>query len=192
MEAAANQMAKGKMSDDAQMDFQKQAQKRIKQAENEATPQQIRNVKDAVKIGQDADVPQQLKKDNDAINKQMTEKDLKNLDNARKKEDEAIKELQKQLAALEGQNDDGLDRLRKKQRDLAKAEENLDKLDKNAKNAQNIKNADEKAEELRNLAKEAREQARELQRLQEEKASKDLKRAAQMLEDAADKMQRGE
>lgn len=192
MEAAANQMAKGKMSDDAQMDFQKQAQKKIKQAENEATPQQIKNLKDAVKIGQDADVPQQLKKANDAIDKQMNQKDLKNLDEARKKQEQAIKDLQKQLAALEGQNDDGLDRLRKKQRDLAKAEENLDKLDKNAKNAQNIKNADEKAEELRNLAKEARDQARELQRLQEEKASKDLKRAAQMLEDAADKMQRGE
>lgn len=188
MEAAANQMEKGKMSEEAQTDFQKQAQKQIKQAENAATPQQIKNLKEAVEIGKDAKVSEKLENANDALSKEKEP----NFDKARKNQDEAIKGLEKQLAALDGRNDDGLDRLQKKVQKLAKAGENVEQLGKKAQDAKNLKNPEEKADELRKTAKEAREQARELQRLQEEQAAKDLKRAAQALEDAADKAEQGQ
>ncbi len=185
MENVAGQIEKGKMSDDAQTEFSKQAQNRIKQAENEATPQQVKNLKEAAEIAKDGEVPKKLGEANKALDEKKFEK-------AQEKQQEAIKNLEKQLAALEGQNDDGLDRLRKKQKNVAKAEENVDKLGKKAQDAKNIKDPEERAKELEKLAREAREEARELRRLQEEKASKDLDRAAQALEDAADKMQRGQ
>ena len=188
MEAAANQLAKGKMSEEAQADMRKQLQRKLRQAESEATPQQIKNLKEAVEIGKDEKVTEKLKNSNDALgNKKQPD-----FQKARAKQEEAIKGMEKQLAALEGQKDDGLDRLQKKQKVAANAQENIDKLGKKAQDAKNIKDKDEKAEELKNVAKDLREQARELQRLQEEKASKDLNRAAQALEDAADKMQQGQ
>ncbi len=185
MEAAANQLEKGKMSQEARDDLPRNLQKQLRQAENQATPQQVKNLKDAVEIGKDAKVPQKLTKSNEML----AEPDFKK---AREQQDKALKGMKDQLAALEGQKDDGLDRLQKKQKNLAKLDDNVDKLGKKAQDAKNIKNADEKAEELKNVAKELREQARELQRLQEEKASKELNKAAQALEDAVDKMQQGQ
>lgn len=188
MEAAANKMEKGKMPEEAQADLQRQLQKKLRQAENEATPQQVKNLKDAIEAGKDADVPQKLTKANEALGDNQKPK----FKEARENQDKALDGLKKQLAALEGQKDDGLDRLQKKQKNLAKLEENVDKLGKKANDAKNIKNPDEKAEELKNVAKELREQARELQRLQEEKASKELNRAAQQLDEAAEKAQQGQ
>ena len=195
MEAAARQLEKGKMSQDAKDELPRQLQKQLRQAENQSTPQQVKNLKDAVEIGKDAQVPQKLKKSNDALAKAEegnTNKAKPDFKQARENQDKAIKGMKDQLAALEGQKDDGLDRLQKKQREVAKAEDNLDRLGKQAKDAKNIKNPEEKADELKKVANELRDQARELQRLQEEKASKELERAARMLEDAADKAQQGE
>lgn len=187
MEAAADQMAKGKMSEEAQTDFQKQAQKQIKQAENAATPQQVKNLQEAIEIGKDERVAEKLENANDALSKEKQP----DFDKARKNQDDAVKGMEKQLAALDGRNDDGLDRLKKKQQNLAKAEDNADQLSKKTQDARNNKNQKEQVDELRKAAKEAREQARELQRLQEEQAAKDMKRAAQALEDAADKAEQG-
>ncbi|MCS7045967.1 MAG: hypothetical protein NZO58_06395 [Gemmataceae bacterium] len=188
LDHAAEQIEKGKMSDEAQSEFQRQAQKALRQAASEATPSQVKNLKDAVKIGEEADIAGQMRKATKGISKELeTRKEAPNLDQVRDVQEQALKNLQQQLAALEGQNDDGLDRLRKKQRAAAKAEDNIERLANKAKEAKNLKNPDEKADEQRHIAREARDQARELQRLQEERAAKELQRAAQALEDAADK-----
>jgi hypothetical protein len=185
LDQAAKKLESGKMPEDEQNDFQRQANNKVKQAQNQATPGPIKNLKDAVKIGDENNVPQKMRDAAEDLEKP-------NLDKARANQDEALKNLQEMLAALEGQNDDGLDRLRKKQKDLAKADEDVDKLGKRAKEARNNSNPKERAQELRDLAEEARRNARELARLQEEKASQDLKRAAQLLDNAADKMEQGD
>jgi DNA repair exonuclease SbcCD ATPase subunit len=173
------------MPEDEQNDFQRQANNKVKQAQNQATPGPIKNLKDAVKLGDENNVPQKMRDAAEDLEKP-------NLDKARANQDEALRNLKEMLAALEGQNDDGLDRLRKKQKDLAKADEDVDKLGKRTKEARNNNNPKERAQEMRDLAEEARRNARELARLQEEKASQDLKRAAQLLDNAADKMEQGD
>jgi hypothetical protein len=185
LQQAANELAKGNVPEAKQAAMQKQAQKSMKQAQNAAAPAPVKNLKEAIQIGQDANLPDKIR----SVSSSMADLDL---NKARANQDEAIRNLEKMLAALEGQNDDGLDRLRRKQKNLAKAEENLDKLGKKTKNAQNLKDPKEKADELDRLAKEARENARELARLQEEKASKELNRAAALLEEAAEKTQQGQ
>lgn len=118
---------------------------------------------------------------------------------ARQKQDQAARTLDRMAKALEGEKDDDIDRLRKKQKQAEVAQENLDKLKRKVDQAQKNQRAgggpkdrQEQAQELRDAAEELREQARRLQRLQEPRAARELNRAAEKLEEAAKKLEAGQ
>jgi hypothetical protein len=127
--------------------------------------------------------------------------DLKNVqpNASQEKQQQAAKTLEQMVKALEGQKDDDLDRLRKKQKDanaaqneVGKLNQKVDQLRKAQKNKVNADERKKQAEDLRNAADDLREQARQLQRLQEQKAARELQKAAENLDDAAKKLEAGE
>lgn len=118
---------------------------------------------------------------------------------AQQKQEQAARTLEKMVKALDGEKDDDIDRLRKKQKQANAAQDKLEKLKNKVEQAQKNPKAggdkDERqkqADELRGAAEELREQARQLQRLQERKAARELQRAADNLDAAAKKMEAGE
>ena len=123
------------------------------------------------------------------------------LNDAKQKQDNAAKTMEKMLADLDGnKKDDDLDRLRKKQQKLENAQNELDKIKNKVKkdiDAQKQPNAgknDQKkrAEDLKAEAEDLREQARRLQKLQEPKAARKLQQAADKLDEAAKKAEAGD
>ncbi len=117
---------------------------------------------------------------------------------AQDKQNQAVKTLEKMDLALDGQKDDDLDRLRKKQKaanvaqnELDKLKRNVDKMRKNQKAGGNIDEKKEQANNLRDAAEDLRDQARQLQRLQEPKAARELQKAAENLDEAAKKVEAG-
>jgi hypothetical protein len=140
----------------------------------------------------------------DELNQQMNAAadDLKSgkTNSAKEKQQQAGKTLEGMAKDLEGEKDDDIDRLRKKQKEAQAAQNELDKLKKNVdklqqgqKAAANNKEAQkQQAEDLREAADQLRDNARQLQRLQEPKAARELQRAAEKLDEAAKKMEAGE
>jgi hypothetical protein len=125
--------------------------------------------------------------------------DEKKLNDAVQKQKNATKTAQKMLAAMDGKKDDDFDRLKKKDRSVAKVQEGLDKLGKNldkqqqARNQPNAKvDPNQQAKDLRKEAEELRELARQLMRLQEPKAARELQQAADALDEAAKKAEAGQ
>ncbi len=117
---------------------------------------------------------------------------------AQDKQKQAARALEKMELALDGQKDDDIDRLRKKQKiannaanEIDKLKRNVDKVQKQQKAGADNNDVREMVQDLRHAAEDLREQARQLQRLQEPKAARELQKAADDLEAAAKMMEGG-
>ncbi len=189
----------------ARTDAQKQREQAQEQRQSaEDLQREADALKEAAKTGR-----QELTQSNAGANQQskmqQASQDVKEnkLGEARQKQQESAKTMQKMLDRLEERRTDDLDRLAKKMKELEGKIDNLadkqDRLQKKAKEAQQIANPEERKKELERLAREqeklrqeAKELAQELSRLQARDAAQQMNRAARGMEDAQQRLERGE
>ncbi|MBI3410953.1 MAG: hypothetical protein HY040_21675 [Planctomycetes bacterium] len=174
----------------------KAEQKRAKDGDQDAADK----LKRAAAIGRQGLLPENMRDVADKLNP-----DNPHMQEALSKQNKNVEKLQRMLGALDSKKEDDIDRLTKKRKNAAQAEEAVEKLakdqerlQKKAKEANKIADPKERERELKRLAEEqeklkeeAQNNARELARLQEDKASQDLDRAAQQMEEAAQKLKDG-
>ena len=115
------------------------------------------------------------------------------------KQKNALKTAKQMLDLMEGKKTDDLLRLRKKEKDVAKVQDDIERLQKrnddrlDKKNPQNAKaNAEKRADQMDDDAGELDKLARQLQRLQEPKAAREAEKAADELRKGAKKLRGGE
>jgi hypothetical protein len=185
--------------------LREQAQEKKEAAAN--LRKEIEALKDSAKLGRQG---MESKQQNDSNPKQQNKldeagKDIREnlLNNARQRQEEAARTMQKMLDRLEERPTGDLERLSKKLKEMQEKLEDLsdrqERLQKKVKEAQQIADPEKRQKELERLAreqeklrKEAKDLSQELSRLQAGQASKTLSRAARDMAQAAERFQRGE
>ncbi len=125
------------------------------------------------------EIPDKLAKDN-------------KINEAKQDQADAKQNLQKMLDQLEGKREDGLDRLQKDKEKIQNAKNDIDNLQKNEAKAAELKDQKKQADEFDRLAEKAREQEKNLRKLGEQEAAQEMAKAAQKLEEAAEKVRKKE
>lgn len=136
---------------------------------------------------------------------QQAAQDVKDnkLGEAKQKQQESAKAMQKMLDRLEERRSDDLDRLAKKMKELEGKIDDLadkqDRLQKKSTEAQQIADPEERKKELERLAREqeklkqeAKELAQELSRMKAREATQQMNRAARGMDEAQQRLERGE
>jgi hypothetical protein len=169
---------------------------RVGQERRAKDPEAAAELEKAAKQGRDDNITGLMREASEKL-------DQGQLGEAAQKQSDSARQMEKLVKQLEDRREAELDRLLKKleeeQKALAELEQEQDRLRKKVQEAEQIADPEKRKEELRRLAREqeklqqkAKEMAAQLSRQRSERGSQAMSRAAEQMEEAVKRLQRGE